>query len=105
MVDVWKCPICGGDARPYTLQVDNFFVDVRAKLADDNNLGVKAIWISADGSWRPKSDAPLKRKASIGFDDDDEEEGPAVKQRILEAGRAASMEAGRVVEVIELDDD
>jgi hypothetical protein len=84
MVDVWKCPICGGDARPYTLQVDNFFVDVRAKLADDNNLGVKAIWISADGSWRPKSDAPLKRKASIGFDDDDEEEGPAVKQRILE---------------------
>ena len=115
LVDVWKCPLCGADARPYALQIDNFFVDVRAKLADDNNLGVKAIWISANGSWKPKSEAPLKRKADTRPDDVEEEEGPAAKQRILDraaASRAASIEAGQAnrsanwaVEVIELDDD
>jgi hypothetical protein len=114
-IDVWKCPLCGGDARPYVLQIDNYFVDVRTKLANDDNLDVKAIWISADGSWRPKPNESLKRNAGNTFDDDDEEEGPAAKQRILNdaaAGRTASADAGQaswsasgLMEVIELDDD
>lgn len=116
MIDVWKCPLCGQDARPYSLQIDDFFVAVRDKLAADGELDIKSIWISADGSWRAKPEASLKRKASSGFhDDDEEEEGAAMKQLILEraaASRAASMEAGRgsrsasrAVEIIELDDD
>lgn len=115
MVDVWKCPVCGGDARPYTLRVDDFFTAIRAKLASDGNLDIKAIWISADGSWRPKSEEALKRKASPMFYSDDEDEGPAVKQRILKGAatsRTSSTDAGQVpgsasrpVEIIELDDD
>jgi hypothetical protein len=114
-IDVWKCPLCGGDARPYVLQIDDFFVNVRAKLMDDDKLNVKAIWISADGSWRPKPESSLKRNAGNIFDDEDDEEGPAAKQRILDdvtLSGMASTDVGqgirsvnRVVEVIELDDD
>jgi hypothetical protein len=116
LVDVWKCPLCGADARPYALRVDEFFLTVRAKLADVGNLDVKAILVSADGSWKPKFETPLKRKSSNRPDEsDDEEEGPSAKQRILDraaASRAASMEAhqarasaNRATEVIVLDDD
>jgi len=122
LVDAWKCPLCGRDARPYSLLVDDFFVSVRAKLAEDNNLDVKAILISADGTWRPKPEAvPLKRKAakdqagddSEGTDDDEATGREKTTTASAQASRAGSLQAnGRSrgsrsmsgpAEVIELD--
>jgi hypothetical protein len=99
MPDVWKCPLCGKDARPYSLLVDEFMVSVRAELAKADDLDVKAILISADGNWRPKPEPKPQRRDP--FDDDftsDEDEKPR-KPSIGEMSRK------RPVEVIDLDDD
>ena len=104
MVDVWKCPLCGKDARPYSLQVDEFLVSVRARLADQNLLDTKAIVISADGTWKPKAESiSRKRSASQAgldfndpFDTDEEDDRPRKAGQITKA---------KQVEIIELDDD
>ncbi|KAK2625781.1 hypothetical protein QTJ16_005093 [Diplocarpon rosae] len=75
MVDVWKCPLCGKDARPCSLQIDDFLVSIREGLEAQGKLDVKAIWIGADGKWRPKVE---KRKAlrdpnDSDFSDEDSE--------------------------------
>jgi hypothetical protein len=88
MIDVWKCPLCSKDARPYTLKVDDFLVGVRGELAAQGKLDTKAILISSDGSWRPKPEPRLmKRKATDDSDNDDADssdgEGTARRQQIL----------------------
>jgi zinc finger MIZ domain-containing protein len=99
MVDVWKCPLCGKDARPYSLRVDDFLVSVRNELAKQDNLDVKAILISPDGNWRAKPEPkPQKRKAPYDDDDSSDDEQPR-KNSIGDANKK------KVVEVIELDDD
>ncbi|PBP20126.1 MIZ/SP-RING zinc finger protein [Diplocarpon rosae] len=75
MVDVWRCPLCGKDARPHNLQIDDFLASIREELEAQGKLDVKAIWIGADGKWRPKVE---KRKAlrdpnDSDFSDDDSE--------------------------------
>jgi hypothetical protein len=103
MIDVWKCPLCGRDARPYSLQIDDFLASVRATLAEQDNLDVKAIWISADGSWRPKEipRSSVKRSHPDDSDDSSDEDGDR-KERALSAANQAKSKA---VEVISLDDD
>lgn len=108
MVDIWKCPLCSKDARPYSLQIDDFLAGVRDELMKKNQLDVKAIWIAADGSWRPKEvprPANGKRKATeeaSGDDDSESDEERAMKKSILGGNKKQkSVE----VEVIELDDD
>lgn len=55
MREDWKCPICGRDARPKTLVIDGFLVEVHAELKRTNRLEqTKAILVRADGSWEPK---------------------------------------------------
>lgn len=119
MIDVWKCPLCGKDARPYSLEIIDFLVDVRKILEIQGNLDVRAILISVDGTWRPKSEPqPLKRKASNGLEDDDTSDDDigtvAKKQNMLPKSRqsSAQLDVGsrrqstprRPIEVIELDD-
>jgi hypothetical protein len=96
MIDVWKCPLCGNDCRPYSLQIDDFLVSVRATLAEQGNLDAKVILIGADGQWRPKED--LKRS----HPDDDDDDSTDDDLGIMAANRAGSK---RPVEVISLDDD
>jgi hypothetical protein len=110
MVDVWKCPLCGKDARPYSLRIDNFLASVREELARQDNLDVKAILISANGNWRPKPEPqPLKRKASNDPNDDDSSDDEATREeKVLETARRAaeaSKSKEKDIEVIELDDD
>lgn len=103
MIDVWKCPLCGKDARPYSLRIDDFLASVRAGLAEKDNLDVKAILISADGTWRPKpKPQPLKRKSSTTDTDDDSDEEATKKQKVLAKANVAQ---AKVIEIIELDDD
>ncbi|KAL7811004.1 hypothetical protein V8C44DRAFT_365252 [Trichoderma aethiopicum] len=51
-VDCWACPMCGSDARPCNVQVDDFFADVAKKLLASGNTGVRQIEVLADGSWK-----------------------------------------------------
>lgn len=99
--DVWKCPLCGGDASPRSLRVDDFLVSVREKLEKDGDLDVKAILVTEDGSWTKKAEAPpaarRKSRGPAGSVPRDEGEyaSPAVQSR----------QGSRTAEVIELDDD
>ena len=49
--DQFKCPVCGGDARPQSLVKDEFFEVLRAELAQRNRLDAKAIVMQQDGTW------------------------------------------------------
>ncbi|KAJ4267474.1 hypothetical protein NW762_003581 [Fusarium torreyae] len=53
LVDVWKCPICGLDARPSSLWVDDYLAGVRQSLLGSGDLRTKAITVTADGKWSP----------------------------------------------------
>jgi hypothetical protein len=53
-VDVWRCPICRGDARPHNLIGDGFVLEARNKLVKDGKGKARAIIVEADGTWRPK---------------------------------------------------
>ncbi|ELR04192.1 hypothetical protein VC83_03099 [Pseudogymnoascus destructans] len=99
--DVWKCPLCGGDASPRALRVDDFLVSVREKLERDGELDVKAILVTEDGAWTVKPEAlPAERRKSKGGAgsvprDESERSSPASQSR----------QGSRAVEVIEVDDD
>jgi hypothetical protein len=73
MVDVWDCPICGRDARPYSLQIDGFLLSVRQTLEREKKLNAKKLLMSPDGSWT--TDGTVE-----GEEDDDDE--PATKKRL-----------------------
>ncbi|KAG0652592.1 hypothetical protein D0Z07_0149 [Hyphodiscus hymeniophilus] len=114
MIDVWKCPLCGRDARPYSLRVDEFLAGVRTELAAQDRLDTKAILISADGSWRAKPEPrTMKRKATGDQDNDDPDssDGEGTARRQQAVGRKnnphlnGSSAPSKEVEVIELDDD
>lgn len=72
MKENWKCPICGGDARPQNLIVDGFLEEVHAELKRTNRLDdARAIQIKANGSWELKiekdaqsTEEPKERKAN-----------------------------------------
>ncbi|KAL8675177.1 MAG: hypothetical protein Q9168_000430 [Polycauliona sp. 1 TL-2023] len=49
--DQFKCPVCGGDARPQSLVKDEFFEALRAELARRGRLDAKAIVMQQDGTW------------------------------------------------------
>lgn len=103
MVDVWRCPLCGKDARPYSLQVDDFLVSVRERLAQSNELHTKAIVISADGTWKPKPETlPSKRSASRAALDDDLYDSDDER---IKKSEMPTRNKSNDIEVIELDDD
>lgn len=67
-VDKWKCPFCDGDARPYSLRIDEFLVEIRARLKHNNQLKAKSITVFADGSWKT-NDSPNDDDSDIDSDD------------------------------------
>ncbi|EJT82169.1 hypothetical protein GGTG_02143 [Gaeumannomyces tritici R3-111a-1] len=83
LVDKWRCPIksCSGDARPCSLVVDGFLLEVRQKLESAGRLDVRSIRVSADGSWKP---VPERREKVDDHDDsgsDDDLKGKHVLGR------------------------
>lgn len=103
MPDVWKCPLCGGDASPRSLRVDDFLVAVRESLERRGELNVKAVLVTEDGEWTVKPEAPAGRRKSRGGwagsvprdDSGGDYNSPPVQSR----------QGSRVVEVIEVDGD
>lgn len=92
-VDVWKCPICDLDARPTSLRIDDFFVQVRKELSEKNNLGIKAITVNADGKWNPVEEPD---------DSDDDTPGPNIHPVSVQRNHKV-VSAPEVIEI--LDDD
>lgn len=105
MVDVWKCPLCGRDARPHTLLVDDFLVEVRKRLEEQGMLDFKAIIVAADGSWRPKPVVGSLKRSLKDSADDSEGDDENLYANGVNKKVKASAEPAKVIEVIELDDD
>jgi hypothetical protein len=94
-VDQWRCPICKADARPSSLVVDGFLVEVRKELERKGLLDTRAVIVSQDGSWKPK---PEERDPT-GVSDRDTPEPTAAAART--ASRSKSKSA-IVPEIIDL---
>jgi hypothetical protein len=88
--DKWKCPICFKDARPYSLRIDGFLLEVRKKLETDGKLQTKSMLVAEDGSW----------EAVIEEDDDDDSDDDVPGFPVL---NPAAANRTRPVKVIELD--
>ncbi|CAF9913046.1 MAG: hypothetical protein HETSPECPRED_001306 [Heterodermia speciosa] len=92
--DQFRCPICGADARPKNLFVDEFFVKVREELQQMGRLDVKAIVLDENGSWQ------IKEEEQIG------ESGDGTGRRKSEPADNARPPATRKEsEIIDLDSD
>ncbi|GJC98061.1 MIZ zinc finger protein [Colletotrichum higginsianum] len=94
LVDKWKCPLCDGDARPYSLRQDKFMTEVRSILEMEGKLHTKTIHVEADGSWRAKEE-------EASDEDEDSEDGQPPAKRVRTGTTVA--EKASAVEVIELD--
>ncbi|KAI8624857.1 hypothetical protein F5Y19DRAFT_284732 [Xylariaceae sp. FL1651] len=92
-VDKWRCPFCDGDARPYSLHIDDFLVDIRAQLEQKSLLRTKSITVYADGSWKPNESTECE-DSDLDSDDGSTPIVPNIPSK-LPISR----------EVIELDDD
>ncbi|KAM0335867.1 hypothetical protein ACHAQA_000917 [Verticillium albo-atrum] len=96
LTDKWKCPLCDKDARPFSLRIDGFMVEVREALVRKGLTRTKSINVGADGSWSPKAEDP-----------DSEDEGVADAAEPQRPAKRAKTDhrpdAWAGVEVIELD--
>jgi hypothetical protein len=54
--DLWRCPICKGDARPQHLMFDGFIADVKTVLDQKGLSDTRAIIVTQDGEWDVKAE-------------------------------------------------
>lgn len=97
--DQWRCPICKADARPHTLIVDRFLVEVREELAQRGGLDTRAIEVNKEGRWQPK----MEKRDPNGVQDRDTPEPAPSAARSSAARSSASLPPAH--EVIDLDSD
>lgn len=98
LVDVWKCPICGLDARPNSLWVDDYLVSVRRALVAKGDRRTKAITINATGEWSAVEEP----------DDSEDDESPAPRPLTVtksDTRRSQSTPAARATVIEIIDDD
>ena len=90
--DLFKCPICDGDARPQSLVIDDWFADILKKIKDMGRTDVKAIMLNDQAAWWIK-EAEIEGESGDGTG------------RRYEDARAASSTKRRQseMEVIEID--
>ena len=97
--DEFRCPICGQDARPQSLMIDAFFVEVRMALKAKDRLDVKAVTLRESGDWDIKEEEEANGESGDGTGR--RSAGPARARTTSASG--AKQSAAR--EVIEIDDD
>ena len=96
--DQFKCPLCGGDARPQSLVVDGFFKEVREELARNNRLDARAIVMHESGEWQ------IKEVEETGESGDGSGRRPSRSEEDLSAG-VGMTPIRRESEVIDIDDE
>ena len=97
--DEFRCPICGQDARPESLMIDTFFVNVRVALKQRGRLDAKAIILYDSGEWDIKEEEEASGEPG---------DGTGRRSTGLAAARSASTPVARQSaprEVIAIDDD
>lgn len=97
--DEFRCPICGQDARPQSLMIDSFFLNVRTELREKGRLDAKAIIIHDSGEWEIKEEEEVTGESG---------DGTGRRSAGVAAARTASASTARQSaprEVIDLDDD
>ncbi|CAJ0539737.1 Ff.00g072020.m01.CDS01 [Fusarium sp. VM40] len=97
MADAWKCPICGLDARPVSLWVDEYLAGVRKSLLGNGDMRTKSIVVTADGKW-----------SAVLEPDDSDDDSPAPQSRDTvngDAGKHSRPSVATPTNVIEILDD
>ena len=91
----FRCPICNSDARPQSLQLDKWFLNVLQSLRCSNLLETRAIVVNKDGTWQVKEE---ELEGESG-------EGTGKRKRETETPPSTSLQRIPVAEhiVIELD--
>ena len=96
--DQFKCPLCGGDARPHNLVIDGFLREVRLKLSKINRLDARAIILQDGGDWHIKE---VEETGESGYGS-----GRRLAQtKELPAARVGKGSIHMDQEVIEIDDE
>ena len=91
--DKWRCPICFKDARPYSLRIDGFLLNVRRQLEKEDKLNAKSMRVKQDGSWT----------AVLGSDDDADTDEEEQKRPSPKTSGPTTAARKQEIEVIELD--
>ncbi|KAL2867996.1 MIZ zinc finger domain protein [Aspergillus lucknowensis] len=80
----WRCPICRQDARPQSLVVDGFLLEIRAALERTNRCeGARSLQIRADGTWDVKTD-----------EDSSSQQGVSVPSRTAPKRKSTALDDG-----------
>ncbi|ROT35624.1 hypothetical protein SODALDRAFT_381777 [Sodiomyces alkalinus F11] len=95
LTDKWGCPLCGKDARPYSLRIDSFLADLGANLKATGKAGTKMITVAADGTWQAKEETAEESGTESPVSDNERPQ----KRIKSSSGKVARS----VLEVIELD--
>ncbi|KAI4205851.1 MAG: hypothetical protein LQ350_000036 [Teloschistes chrysophthalmus] len=101
--DQFRCPICGGDARPQSLVRDEFFIRVRGELAERKRLDAKAIVLQQNGNWVIKEE--VGGVSGEGGDGDGNRRGSRGQSTPAATATESGVARRRESEVIELLDD
>ena len=107
--DHWKCPICNKDARPQSLVLDGFLLSVikQLQVSSDEGEEVRAIRVTADGSWKPVKEERNDARNDTSTRDDPANATSARSTPSVNASKETvlrDIQQGSVI-VIDLDDD
>ncbi|KAK4188058.1 zinc finger MIZ domain-containing protein 2 [Podospora australis] len=105
--DKWRCPVCLGDARPYSLRIDEFLLNVREELArrGQGKIDTKCMHVKADGTWS----VVVEEETDTDTDDDRPPAQPSDRPTLKRKASSTPIVSRRPdirrqeVEVIELD--
>lgn len=96
--EAFKCPICGGDARPPNLVIDGFLFAVRNKLQAEGRTEVKTVVLDERGDWEVDQEDEDTGESS---DEEGTQDRPQAAE--LAEARAAKAPERTSREVIEID--
>ncbi|EXM01532.1 hypothetical protein NOF04DRAFT_1061622 [Fusarium oxysporum II5] len=94
LVDRWGCPICGLDARPISLLVDDYLVAVRRSLISNGDTRTRNIKAAPDGTW-----------SAVWEPEESDDDSPAPQPKGSVNGHASRQPRPPPTPVIDISDD
>ncbi|KAF4947731.1 hypothetical protein FGADI_10181 [Fusarium gaditjirri] len=94
LVDRWGCPICGLDARPISLLVDDYIAAVRRSLISNGDTRTRNIKVAPDGTW-----------SAVWEPEESDDDSPAPQPKGSVNGHASRQPRPPPTPVIDISDD
>ncbi|KAF5717418.1 hypothetical protein FGLOB1_2114 [Fusarium globosum] len=94
LVDRWGCPICGLDARPISLLVDDYLAAVRRSLISNGDTRTRNIKVAPDGAW-----------SAVWEPEESDDDSPAPQPKASVNGHASRPSRPPPTPVIDISDD